>query len=150
RPGENRDYGHAAGEQPDGAVVAAVDHGSRAFPQPGPVPRLLRPAGRTTGRQRAPGPAPAADQAAGPAAYQRTGSRRPGRPAGAGPGGRLASAAPQGLPDAAAAGTAEGPRPDRRHELQPLRDLPLADRAASAEPARWVGRRSPRRPGIGQ
>ena len=35
-PGQDRDHRHAAGEQRDGAVVAAVDHGSRsgAFPNP--------------------------------------------------------------------------------------------------------------------
>ena len=50
-PGEDRDYGHAAGEQPDGAVVAAVHHGSRAVPEPRAVPRLLRQAGRKAGRR---------------------------------------------------------------------------------------------------
>ena len=45
-----RDHRHAAGEQPDGAVVAAVDHGARAVPEPGPVPRVLRQADRTARR----------------------------------------------------------------------------------------------------
>jgi hypothetical protein len=39
-PGEDRDHEHAAGKLPDGTVVAAVDHGTRAVPQPGPVSRL--------------------------------------------------------------------------------------------------------------
>ena len=40
------DHRHADGEQPDGAVVAAVDHGARAVPEPDAVPRALRPADR--------------------------------------------------------------------------------------------------------
>ena len=44
RPGEDRDHRHAAGEQPDGAVVAAVDHGARPVPQPGPRSATTTPA----------------------------------------------------------------------------------------------------------
>src|ERR1019366_6680374 len=44
----------------------------------------------------------------------------------------------------------EGSRPDRRHELQPFRDLPLADPAAPAEPARRARGRGPRSAGLGQ
>ena len=80
RAGEDRDHGHAAGEQPDGAVVAPVDHGARAVPRPGPVPRVLRPAGRAARRYRTAGPAPAPDQAAGPAPHQGAGGRRPAAP----------------------------------------------------------------------
>ena len=67
------------------------------FPEPGPVPRVLR-AGRSSDRAtgRAAGPAPAPDPAAGPAAHQGAGGRRPARQAGAGARGRAASAAPQG------------------------------------------------------
>jgi hypothetical protein len=41
---QGRHHRHADGEQPDGAVVAAVDHGARAVPGPGALPGLLRPA----------------------------------------------------------------------------------------------------------
>ena len=51
-PVQGRNHRHPDGEQPDGAVVAAVDHGTGTVPQPGTLPRLLRPADRTAGRRR--------------------------------------------------------------------------------------------------
>ena len=109
-----RDHRHADGEQPDGAVVAAVDHRARAVPQPGPVPRVLRPADREDGDRRAARAAAPPDPAAGHAAHQGAGGRGPAGQAGAGARGRAASPAPHGLPAAPAAGAAEGARPDRR------------------------------------
>ena len=44
------DHRHADGEQPHGAVVAAVDRRARAVPEPGPVQGLLRPADREVRR----------------------------------------------------------------------------------------------------
>ena len=41
-----RDHRHADGEQPDGAVVAAVDHRARAVPRPEAVRRAVRAADR--------------------------------------------------------------------------------------------------------
>ena len=122
RPVQARHHRHPDGEQPDGAVVAAVDHGTRAVPEPGAVPRLLRPADRKAGRRRAARPAAAADQAAGQAPHQGAGGGRPAGEAGAGPRGRAAPAAPQALPDVPAAGAAEGPRADRRPQRQPVHD----------------------------
>ena len=101
---------HADGEQPDGAVVAAVDHGARAVPASGPVPGLLRPADREAGQRGAARPAPAPDQAASEAPDQGTGCGRPARQAGAGARGRAAPAAPQALRHPPPAGAAEGPR----------------------------------------
>ena len=57
---QGRDHRHADGEQPDGAVVAAVDHRAGPVPQPRPVPRLLRPADREVGQRRAARPSCAA------------------------------------------------------------------------------------------
>src|SRR5229473_2373673 len=102
-PVQSRHHRHADGEQPDGTVVAAVDHGAGTVPEPGTFPRLLRPADRTAGRRRAARPAAAADQAAGQAPHQGAGGRRPAGKAGAGPGGGTAPAAPQALPDVPAA-----------------------------------------------
>ena len=61
------------GEQPDGAVVDAVDHRTGPVPEPDAVPRALRPADREEGGRRAAGPLAAPDQAAGQAPDQGAG-----------------------------------------------------------------------------
>ena len=113
RPGQDRHHRDADGEQPDGAVVAAVDHRAGPVPRSGPVPRVLREADRARRPGRPARPAAAPDQAAGPAAHQGAGRRGPARQAGTGAGGGAASAAPQAVPDPPAAGAAEGAQPDR-------------------------------------
>ncbi len=45
------DHRHADGEQPDGAVVVAVDHGARPISGPEPVRRVLRTADRAARRR---------------------------------------------------------------------------------------------------
>ena len=75
--GDHRD---ADGEQPDGAVVAAVDHGPGAVPEPDAVPRDVRPADRARPRRRGAGPAAAPDPAARAAADQGAGGPRPASP----------------------------------------------------------------------
>ena len=70
------DHRHADGEQPDGAVVAALDHGPRVVPEPDPVPRDVRPADRARPRRRGAGPAAAPDPAAHAAADQGAGGPR--------------------------------------------------------------------------
>ena len=68
-----RDHRHAAGEQPDGAVVAAVDRRARAVPEPPPVRLAVRQPHRQ-GRQRAPRAAASPDPPAHAAPHQ--GGRR--------------------------------------------------------------------------
>ena len=73
-----RDHRHADGEQPDGAVVAAVDHRARPVPGPGAVhaSTTARPIEQRRQR-RAAGPAAPPDPAADAAAHQGAGGRRP-------------------------------------------------------------------------
>ena len=78
------DHRHADGEQPHGAVVAAVDRRARAVPEPGPVQGLLRAANREVGERRAAVPAAPPDQAADHAQDQGAGRRGPAGEAGAG------------------------------------------------------------------
>ena len=74
RPVQAGDHRHADGEQPDGALVAAVDHRSRAVPGPEALRGALRPADRAPRRRRADASPAPADQAAGQAANE--GARR--------------------------------------------------------------------------
>ena len=137
---------HAAGEQPDGAVVAAVDRGARAFPSPQRFTECYRPSrSRTGGDPSVLGRAPPPDPAAHAAPHQGAGRRRPAAQAGAGARGRAEPAAPHDLRDAPAARAAEGARAGRRLRQQPDRDLPVADPAAPAQPRRrrWSTRRTP-------
>ena len=77
------DHRHADGEQPDGAVVAAVDHGARPVPRPEAVRRAVRATDRARRRRRAAGAPAPADQAAGQAPHEGARRRRPAGQAGA-------------------------------------------------------------------
>ena len=128
---------HADGEQPDGAVVAAVDHRARAVPAARPGSATTTP-GRSRSRRDAELLAQlrrrikplmlrrTKEQVAAdlPAKQEQVLERR------------AAPAAPQRLPDAPAAGAAEGPRPARRRRQEPVHDPALAHPAAAAEPGR--------------
>ncbi len=109
--GDDRD---ADGEQPDGAVVAAVDHRPGLFPSPDRFTDHYRtPIEKQAGR-RAPGPAAPPDPPADAAPDQGAGRPRPPRQAGAGPRAGAAPEAAEALPDVPAAGAPEGARPARR------------------------------------
>ena len=75
-----RDHRHADGEQPDGALVAALDHGARAVPRPEAVRRAVREADRAWRRHRAARAAATPDQAARQAAHEGARRRRPAAP----------------------------------------------------------------------
>ena len=83
---------HADGEQPDGAVVVAVDRRARPVPRPEGFRRALRQADRTTRRSRPARPAAATHQAARAAAHQGAGGARPAAEAGTDPRGRTPAA----------------------------------------------------------
>ena len=134
-PVQGRDHGHADGEQPHGAVVAALDHRAGALPQPDTVRRALRRADRAQRRRRAARPAPAADQAAREAADQGAGGRRPPCEAGTGARGRARPEAPQDLRDhlqrerQKVLGLLDDVRPE------PVHHPAFADAAPAAQPA---------------
>ncbi len=135
------DHRYAAGEQPDGPLVVALDRGAGVVPEPAAVHGVLPQADREGDGPRAARNAATSDQAVDAATYQGAGGDRAAAQAGAGPRGDPAPATPQDLPDPPAAGAAEGARPDRRHGQEPVRDLPLAHAASPAQPGPDPGRR---------
>ncbi len=139
--GDHRD---PDGEQPNGAVVAAVDHSSRAVPRPATVCRAVRAADRARRRQRAARAPAAPDQAAAQAPHKAVGGRGSSRQAGTDPRRGAASAPSQALRHAPAARAPEGARADRRLQPQPLHDPALDHAAAPAQPAPGARRRRPR------
>ena len=141
--GHHRD---AAGEQPDGPVVAAVDRSRRGCSRsPQRFSQFYRRADRAGRRHRA-ARAAAAPDATVPAAPHQGGRRvRAAAQAGAGGRGRADPAAHARLPDAPAARAAEGAGSARRPRPQPLHRAALADPAAPAQPRPGPGRRRARR-----
>ncbi len=123
-------------EQPDGAVVAAVDHRAGPVPQPRALRRVLPDAHRAPGRRRAAGPAASEGPPADAATDQGAGGTRPARQAGAGARAGDESETQEGLRDPPPTGAPEGARTTRGHDEEPVRHLQVAHPAAPGQPRR--------------
>ena len=103
RPVQAGSHRHADGEPPDGAVGAALDHGTGPLRQRRAVQRVLPPADRAPWRRGSPHIAAAPYAAAPASALEGAGCERPPEETRAGDGARARPEPPEALPDLSAA-----------------------------------------------